>query len=473
MAENVFAQFLQPVRSVSDYMSDMDTTAMRRMQMAGLARQNALSEETAQDTMRRKNALRELLANPEAADPKRRVELAMRNPVLMQDAMGWQKDQLEADYKSAQIAAQKAAAEKDAAAKVDAEKKRYRETVAYGMNDLASRRSPSDALAALRQHAANGLPQDVVSEVSKQLMGISTPEQWQAWQQQTNGFLQTAAQRIEAEDRARQAARQAQIDAVATANRPILLGKNGEMLPNVPLQQFEKERAQAGASVTLGSPVPVQLPDGTTGLYQPPNRPGAQGQLVKLDGKPAVSAKEGNMTEDQSKAAGWLVQATNSYNNMAKVLRDNPKAARPGVADVVASVPGLGGVGNAMRGADRQKFIQGASSLSEALLRAATGAGVNAEEARQKVNELTPVWGEDSATTQQKLESIPLYIESLKARAGKKGSEMAAGALSGSGVSMPELPTVSRIGKSPAKSPAVPDDVQALLKKYGGANGKP
>jgi hypothetical protein len=47
-----------------------------------------------------------------------------------------------------------------------------------------------------------------------------------------------------------------------------------------------------------------------------------------------------------------------------------------------------------MRGADRQKFMQGSSSLSEALLRAATGAGVNKDEAAQKIQELTPVfWG--------------------------------------------------------------------------------
>ena len=81
-----------------------------------------------------------------------------------------------------------------------------------------------------------------------------------------------------------------------------------------------------------------------------------------------------------------------------------------------------------MRGEGRQKFIQSSSSLSEALLRAATGAGVNESEARQKIQELTPLFGEAESVTKQKMDAIPLYIESLKVRAGP-GAKKAAGVL--------------------------------------------
>ncbi len=131
------------------------------------------------------------------------------------------------------------------------------------------------------------------------------------------------------------------------------------------------------------------------------------------------------MTEDQGKATGWLVQAENAFKNMMAVGVDkdgNPtSAAKPGFNDGLAAIPSFGFTGaiaNSFRGADRQKFMQSASSLSEALLRAATGAGVNKDEALQKVQELTPVFGEDSKTTKQKYAAIPLYIESLKVRAG-------------------------------------------------------
>ena len=129
------------------------------------------------------------------------------------------------------------------------------------------------------------------------------------------------------------------------------------------------------------------------------------------------------LTEDQGKATGWLVQAENAFKNMQAAGFDekgNPlAAAKPGIADAIANIPLVGGaVGNSLRTADRQKFVQGASSLSESLLRAATGAGVNKDEAKQKIEELTPQWGEDAETTKQKMAAIPLYIESLKVRAG-------------------------------------------------------
>jgi hypothetical protein len=66
--------------------------------------------------------------------------------------------------------------------------------------------------------------------------------------------------------------------------------------------------------------------------------------------------------------------------------------------------------------------MQGASSMSEALLRAATGAGVNKDEALQKVRELTPQIGDSDAVIAQKEAAIPLYIESLKMRAGPGAS---------------------------------------------------
>lgn len=147
------------------------------------------------------------------------------------------------------------------------------------------------------------------------------------------------------------------------------------------------------------------------------------------------------LTEDQGKATGWLVQAENAYKNMlnagfakgADGTLQVKDAARPGVNDALERLPLIGPLANTMRGADRQKFMQASSSLSEALLRAATGAGVNADEARQKIQELTPRFGESDEATRQKMAAIPLYLETLRVRAGP-GARSAAGVLSqGSG----------------------------------------
>lgn len=141
----------------------------------------------------------------------------------------------------------------------------------------------------------------------------------------------------------------------------------------------------------------------------------AQERLVFDKSKEPAGPK---LTEDQAKAAGWLVQATNAHGNMLKAIKADESIAKPGAADGVAAIPGLGGIGNWLRPAERQQFLQGASSLSEALLRAATGAGVNESEAKQKIAELTPQFGDDDKTIKQKMEAIPLYIDSLKMRAG-------------------------------------------------------
>jgi len=57
------------------------------------------------------------------------------------------------------------------------------------------------------------------------------------------------------------------------------------------------------------------------------------------------------------------------------------------------------------------------------LLRAATGAGVNKDEAKQKIDELTPKYLDKPEVKKQKLDAIPVYIESLKTRAGRAAPE--------------------------------------------------
>lgn len=160
-------------------------------------------------------------------------------------------------------------------------------------------------------------------------------------------------------------------------------------------------------------------------------RTGQARQVIGADGQPIAPKSTGvKLTEDQGKATGWLVQAENAFKNMQSSGFDQQgnrkSAAVPGFNDAIGAIPGMGGAANLMRSEDRQKFIQASSSMSEALLRAATGAGVNESEAKQKIAELTPVFGEAESVTKQKMGAIPLYIESLKVRAGPGAAQAAA-----------------------------------------------
>jgi predicted transcriptional regulator len=174
--------------------------------------------------------------------------------------------------------------------------------------------------------------------------------------------------------------------------------------------------------------------------------------------KPLVG-KGAGLTEDQGKATGWLQQASNAYGNMLKVLKVNPDAATPGLGDAVAAIPGGAAVGNYLRSSDRQQFIQAASSLSESLLRAATGAGINAHEAEQKIKEITPQWGDTEKNIKQKLDAIPVYLESLKVRAGPGARKLT--------TTTPAAAPQGALGTGTVNF-QVPSDIDAIIKKYGG-----
>lgn len=150
--------------------------------------------------------------------------------------------------------------------------------------------------------------------------------------------------------------------------------------------------------------------DGTPALTFIPGGPG----------DPAVKS-QGQPTEDERKAAGWYFQADNARRNMAGIIAKNPGAAYPTVPErLTGLVPVVGGdIQNSLRPEDRQKFVQASGSMAEALLRAATGAGINAYEADQKVKELVPQLGDKSGTVKQKMDAYGVYMDSLKARAGR------------------------------------------------------
>ena len=137
-----------------------------------------------------------------------------------------------------------------------------------------------------------------------------------------------------------------------------------------------------------------------------------KGQIPKGAPLPTASSRP---TEDENKATQWAVQAQYATDNMARIFGANPKAANQGFIE--SYLPES--FANYIRTADRQQFQQAASSFAEAALRAATGAGVTESEARQKIAELTPVWGDKAPVITQKLNSIPLYLASLQTRAGR------------------------------------------------------
>lgn len=175
--------------------------------------------------------------------------------------------------------------------------------------------------------------------------------------------------------------------------------------------QDQRELRALMASNRAEPLVAVVGPDGNPVLVP---RSQAQGM------RPAATGG-GQPSEDERKAGGWLQQASLAFANMEQASKKAPTAAKPTLGErALSMVPMVGDdLAFANMPDERQQFVSAASSFSEAVLRAATGAGVNEAEARQKVLELTPRFGEREASLADKRARTEMYLRSLELRAGR------------------------------------------------------
>lgn len=187
-------------------------------------------------------------------------------------------------------------------------------------------------------------------------------------------------------------------------------------------------RAASANNQEFGAGASPQI--GSTSTGAPIFRNNRQGYLFTYgeDGQPSAysgavlpKATNSQPSEDERKAAGWFAQADNARRNMTKVTGIDLTASKPTWEEtLVEKVPIVGeGLANMMRPENRQLFVQAASSMAEALLRAATGAGINESEARQKTLELVPALGDKPKNIEQKMAAYDVYMASLRSRAGR------------------------------------------------------
>lgn len=215
----------------------------------------------------------------------------------------------------------------------------------------------------------------------------------------------------------------ADINQLASTTVPVL------QRPSVPTQRkpFGQGRMPEGAPLPPQSAPQPQISD----LPQPPVDLGNGNALYKgqeMDKKTAerlfLSDSKNPSTVEERQGSYLLQQANFAYKNLLKSLYtetgERTGAERPNAVEAFLNskyIPISPRV--ARTTAKREQFVQATETIADALLRAATGAGQNEAEARRKIEEITPSWFDDDATVKQKLDSIPAYIESIKARAGR------------------------------------------------------
>lgn len=209
-----------------------------------------------------------------------------------------------------------------------------------------------------------------------------------------------------------------------TQRKPVGQGRMPQGAPLPP--QGPPMPTQGAPLPTQGAPQP-QISD----LPQPPVDLGNGNALYKgqeMDKKTAerlfLSDSKNPSTVEERQGSYLLQQANFAYKNLLKSLYtetgERTGAERPNAVEAFLNskyIPISPRV--ARTTAKREQFVQATETIADALLRAATGAGQNQDEARRKIEEITPSWFDDDATVKQKLDSIPAYIESIKARAGR------------------------------------------------------
>lgn len=163
----------------------------------------------------------------------------------------------------------------------------------------------------------------------------------------------------------------------------------------------------------------------------------ARGNALLADQRAATTAAQagGKMTEDQSKVASLLTEAERSLANIKAVAIDKngklTSVVNPGLGDAIQGmswIPGSEGFGRLLMGSDRESFNINMKRISDVLLRAATGAGMNVDEAKDAVKKYVPQWGESAKNKAQKINDIPVFMEGLRQRAGLQGAQAAAAA---------------------------------------------
>lgn len=165
------------------------------------------------------------------------------------------------------------------------------------------------------------------------------------------------------------------------------------------LAQKMTTHTPAASIVNYGAPVPVQLPDGSTGYVQPTNKGGPVAPMADAGGKPMVKPtdqKDKDLTEAAAKATTYLGQ----MRSATKVLKDI--GADQSALSLQAETALAGGPMNIAIREKAQRVRQAQDQWSEAFLRFKTGAASTPAEVAANRKTFFPVVGDKPETIAQK-----------------------------------------------------------------------
>lgn len=334
-ASNIFQAYLQPPKSVSDYMSEMDSADIRREQLKAAQQRNALEAMTMQDTLDQRrtaaedrNALQRIAMGWNAdTTPEQRIA-ALRNSGragLMSQADALEKGALERQKTQA-------AAGKDQAETVG----KYLDAMKTLAGGVLANPTPQAAMFAV--DAWERLTGQKATEDRAQLAQMTMPEQIKAWAQSRS---------LTADQYMTQLLKQREADQNA---RNDLVGPDGK--PNMPVIEAKKAIQKAGAT------------------------------NVKIENKlgEGLAKEVGPMVASSYNAAMGAQQQVENSDNLIRAVDSNKVIAGPGASlrlkgAQVADALGIGGKDNAEKIQNTRAAIQGLAQATVAARAALKGQG--------------------------------------------------------------------------------------------------
>lgn len=345
-----------------------------------------------------------------------------RTPTGLTQAQSIRKAIAESAKLKAQTDQATAAAAASTASRQAAEYKLQIDKHNTALNDILSFQSPTEAMESLRRHAASGqIPPDAVQAMSRELMGISTPEQFAQWQEGKAGALMDAKGRAEIALRRQEAADRRASLAGEAANRDLVLDPStGKYVINQPLQNAKVARAAAGAAPASVQPV-TYFTAGDGQVYPLPTKvgPGGPGQVAPVTGpggKP-LAGKAGDITEGERNAGGYHARMVEATKLLDKYEESGRQTYGTRALEAVPIV-GRAAAGEAMT-ATQQQYKQAQADWVRAKLRKESGAAIGVDEMAQEIATYFPTPWDGPEVVAQKKQARDVANKAMAGAAGR------------------------------------------------------
>ena len=435
---NIFAQFAQPVRSIADYQAEDDNRALRREQLAGAQRNNALADLTAQQTrqtmedQQRSNAL--IQAAYRSAQPGEGDDALIGRLQLGGDrgSLEYAQKLQEQRGKKAEIDAKTREAQAKALAEVASTVKRFATGVMANPTPQVAMQAIDDMEA---MHKQFGLPGNFDAQ-RKQIAEMTGPDQIRQWAAGHMGSADLVTKKLQLVSNGKV---QTPVDMNPITNPA---GPAPITMTTTPGEDLTATTSTDNNKRTVGATLAGQRSVAETarlaraqaeshfnttrndGKWTYDSERGGQVNTQTGEFRPAVQGgvpigpKDKQPSEGERNAAGFAARMTEATPLLDKL----EKTGRPGYTSAIAG--GTPFIGGAMRTAvmtqDQQQYRQAQEDWVRAKLRKESGASIATDEMDKEIATYFPQPGESSPQViAQKQRARAIATEGMNKAAGR------------------------------------------------------